>query len=89
MQKVFTASDLVLPILKIPDPCPVRVEITDEYVYLFVGSRDWQWRLSDGECIGTGCGLCALDVAREQGVQLTDGGLPNLDGDSAPAAISG
>jgi len=66
MKKEFTINDLVMPILKFPDPCPVRIEITDEFVYLFVGQRDWQWRVSDGSLVGSGCGLCESDALLEK-----------------------
>ncbi len=57
MKKVFSVDDLVLSKLKLPDPCPVRIEIRNECVYLHVGPRDWQWRLSDASFVGSGCGL--------------------------------
>ena len=63
MKDVFTIDDLVLPTLKLPDPCPIRIEIRDECVYLYVGQRDWQWRLSNGKLVGSGCGLCCTSVS--------------------------
>lgn len=54
----YKIDDRVLPILSIPNPCPVRVVIDDKYVRLFVGSRDWQWAKETGKLIGSGAGLC-------------------------------
>ncbi len=59
MEKEFLANDMVIPILKFPDPTPVRIKVTDKYIYLYVGQRDWQWDLSDGHLIGSGCCLCS------------------------------
>ena len=53
----YLTEDLVLSGLSLPDPCPVRIKTTDKYVYLFIGQRDWQWRL-DGSFVGSGCGVC-------------------------------
>lgn len=64
--KEFKINDLVLPDLALPDPCPVRIKITDKYIFLFVGQRDWQWRLNDGSLVGTGTGLCQSATPNSQ-----------------------
>ncbi len=57
MEKEFKQDDLILPMLKLPEPCPIRIVIDDDYVRLYVGQRDWQWRL-DGSFVG--CGTCLI-----------------------------
>jgi hypothetical protein len=61
----FRVADQVLPILaargRLPDPCPVRVRLTDEHVFLYVGQRDWQWNRRTGEMIGAGTGCLPAD----------------------------
>lgn len=66
----YSQKDIVLPDLDLPNPCTVRVKITDKYVFLFVGPRDWQWDKRTGRFVGAGCciGAAALDNAE---------GLPN------------
>lgn len=54
----FRVDDGVVSILKFPDPCPIRVVVDDERIALFVGPRDWSWRRSNGELIGSGCCVC-------------------------------
>lgn len=62
----YNHQDQILPLLQmrgeLPDPCPVTVEITDKFVYLFVGQRDWQWDKETGRLIGAG--LCHTDGTR-------------------------
>ena len=72
MKRVFVIDDLILPGLKLPDPCPVRIRITDEYVSLHVGPRDWQWRLSNGELSSCGTirsGSISANIAPEPSEQ--------------------
>lgn len=58
MEKIFQISDLIVPTLKFSTPCPIRVRITEEFIFLYVGQRDWQWRISDSSLIGCGMSLC-------------------------------
>jgi hypothetical protein len=53
----YETQDIILPILKIPDPCPIKITTDDKYIKLFIAGRDWSWNL-DGTLIGTGtcCG---------------------------------
>ena len=50
----YKTNDLVIPILSLPDPCPIRIEITERDVLLFVGPRDWQWDKKTGKLVGSG-----------------------------------
>ncbi len=52
--KKFEAEDLILPDLDLPDPCPVRVEIRDDCLFLYIGARDWQWDFEDEHLVGCG-----------------------------------
>jgi len=58
----YQHNDLIVPLLakrgRIPDPCPVEVRVEERYVYLQVGSRDWQWDRETGKLVGAGVGLC-------------------------------
>ena len=56
--KEFKQNDLILPMLKLPNPCPVRITLDEKYLRLFVGQRDWQWNLEDGHLVGCGTGCC-------------------------------
>ena len=38
----------------IPKPCRIRIETGQEFIRLWVGHRDWQWRVSTGEFVGSG-----------------------------------
>jgi len=55
--KKFEMQDLILPTLDLPDPCPVRVEIRDDSLFLYVGARDWQWDFEDETFVGCGTKL--------------------------------
>jgi hypothetical protein len=48
---VFEMRDLVIPILPLSTPCPVRVEIDDESVRLSVGPRIIEWSKETGEVV--------------------------------------
>jgi hypothetical protein len=52
-------GDWILGTLDLPDPCPVRVVLTPEYVKLYVGPRDWQWYRDTGKVMGSGTRLPA------------------------------
>jgi len=53
----YKTNDLVLPIINLPNPCPIKIIIDDKYVKLYVGQRDWQWLL-DGNLMGAGTIIC-------------------------------
>jgi hypothetical protein len=44
MEEHYVADDLILPRLSLPDPCPIRIDITDERISLSIGQRDWGWK---------------------------------------------
>ena len=52
--KKFEAKDLILKHLDLPDPCPIRVEIRDDSLFLYIGARDWQWDFEDETLVGCG-----------------------------------
>lgn len=54
MKKVYTIDDLILPHLNLPDPCPIKIEIRNDSIVLYVGSRDWEWDLEEGSLMGCG-----------------------------------
>lgn len=60
MVNEFSINDRILGILRHqnPDSVPVKIRLTDEYVFLYVGARDWQWSRKDGHLIGCGTGMC-------------------------------
>ena len=57
MKKTFKHQDLVLPIIKLPDPCPIRIEIKHSRIHLYIGLRDWEWDFQTQELIGCGTTL--------------------------------
>ena len=61
-KKQYTQEDLILPILKLPDPCPIKIVVTDKDVQLFVGPRDWQWERITGRFIGAGTSTCKAQI---------------------------
>jgi hypothetical protein len=40
----YMEDDLVLPILSLPTPCPIRIDIHEDRIRLCIGQRDWEWR---------------------------------------------
>jgi hypothetical protein len=52
--EVYEEDDSVLSKITLPEPCGVRVEITDESVKLHIGPRDWSWDRKTGVLIGCG-----------------------------------
>lgn len=61
IEETYTENDRILPVVashgNLGDPCVVRVRITEECVYLYIGPRDWQWDRTDGSLVGCGTGL--------------------------------
>lgn len=48
---VFEIRDLIIPLLPLPTPCPVRVQIDEERVRLFIGPRTIEWSAKTGEVV--------------------------------------
>lgn len=48
---VFEIRDLVIPILPLPAPCQVRVQIDEERIRLFIGPRTIEWSTRSGEVL--------------------------------------
>ena len=57
MKKTFRTIDQVLPDLKFPGPVLVEIKIREDFIYLYVGPRDWQWDLKTGNLVGSGTAL--------------------------------
>ena len=54
MYEVYEEDDSILPILNLPNPCGVRIEIKDDSILLYVGQRDWCWDRKTGLLTGAG-----------------------------------
>ena len=50
----FELDDLILGKLKLPDPCPIKVLVSDKHVHLYIGPRDWEWSIESGELVSCG-----------------------------------
>lgn len=59
--KKFEIKDLILPTLDLPDPCPIKIEIRDDSLLLYIGARDWQWDFEDATLVGCGTRLEAAE----------------------------
>lgn len=57
MNEHFRFDDSVLPRLKLTEPCAIRISITDDFVKLYVGPRDWEWERRDGTLTASGTNL--------------------------------
>ena len=55
--KTYQLVDNILPDLELPDPCPIRITITETDVCLYIGPRDFQWNKETEEWIGSGTDL--------------------------------
>lgn len=58
----YKTEDRILLMLhernRLPDPCPIRIKVTDRDVCLYVGPRVWQWDRETGHMVG--CGTCMV-----------------------------
>ena len=52
--EVYEETDSILPEMDLENPCGVRIEITADFVRLFVDRRDWSWSRKTG--LLNGCG---------------------------------
>jgi hypothetical protein len=59
--EVYEEGDTILPTLEIPNPCSIRIEITNDHVVLFVGQRDWQWSRKTGIISGAGTEITSVE----------------------------
>ena len=59
----FTTEDMIIPMLKFPDPTPIKITITDKHLNLYIGARDLQFDLASGECVAGGTGLCGTEFS--------------------------
>jgi len=53
-EMTYETADRILPIIGIPDPCPISVIVADDYVFLNVAGRDIQWDRKTGDFVGAG-----------------------------------
>ena len=58
MIEEYETQDMILSLIKFPDPSKVRIVIDERFVRLYVGPRDWQFDMSTKECVGAGTALC-------------------------------
>ena len=49
--------DKILPNLKLPREVDIEIKMDDEYVYLYIGQRDWQFYKDSGKLMGCGTSL--------------------------------
>lgn len=54
----YEVEDIILPMVRFPNPSKVRIVIDDKFVRLYVGPRDWQFDRDTKECVGSGVRLC-------------------------------
>jgi len=47
-------GDLILPTLDLSNPCPIKIEIRNDSIFLYIGPRDWQWDFDSGKFVGCG-----------------------------------
>jgi len=62
----YLQEDTLLPVLNLPNPCKVRIKVTEKDVYLYVGPRDWQWDKKTGQFIGSGCRVTEKPIANKE-----------------------
>ena len=63
MKKTFEVDDLILANLTLTNPVPIKIEIRDDSIFLYIGQRDWQWDLKTGGLVG--CGTCFVHKEEE------------------------
>ena len=56
-QKEFNYEDIILPTLKLPNPCPINIRVEKDIISLTVGPRDWEFDRKTGEMVGCGAWL--------------------------------
>jgi hypothetical protein len=52
--EVYEIDDCVLPVLNLPTPCEIRVELHEDKIKLVVGPRDWEWSRTTGQLDNAG-----------------------------------
>ena len=50
----YETKDLIMPILKFPDPTVIRITEDEEFLRLYIGPRDFQFDKKTGRCVGRG-----------------------------------
>jgi hypothetical protein len=53
-EEVYKFDDLILPMLDLGEKVRIRIEITKDDVFLYIGPRDWQFERKTGEMVGCG-----------------------------------
>jgi len=54
MREHYAVDDSFLPAIELLNPCEIRIDITDDYVHLFVGQRDFSWKRGCPDIDGAG-----------------------------------
>jgi hypothetical protein len=67
MEEHYADEDEVVHMLTFPKPCPIRIDIEDESIRLFVGQRDWEWRRGCPDVLACGTILPPNMDGEEQG----------------------
>lgn len=52
--KSYKIDDLIIPMLKFGNSCPIKIEIEDRWVRLQIGPRDFEWNRKTGDLVHTG-----------------------------------
>lgn len=63
----YEIQDSILSLVRLSNPATIKIEITDQHVFLFVGPRDWQWDRKSGVMIG--CGTELSNPVQDEGVE--------------------
>ncbi len=50
----YMIDDAILPGLALPEPCPIRIDLSDNSIRLYVGQRDWQWERGNPDICACG-----------------------------------
>lgn len=50
----YAIDDAILPSLELPNPCPIRIDIHENSVSLYIGQRDWSWPRGCPDVSGSG-----------------------------------
>lgn len=54
---IYKTRDIILPDMRLQNPCPIEIEITGDKIKLRIDNRDWSWDAPTGDFIGQGSTL--------------------------------
>ena len=72
MEEHYAEDDEILPQIMLPVPCPIRIDITDTCVRLFVGQRDWEWKRGCPDVLASGTVLPSVEDLRDDDSEQGD-----------------